>query len=134
MKKDTLTLETDGPLLGRREFTLQSALAILGAATITVVGCGSSGGGGTTPTSPTPGTGTGSGRSGTVTANHGHSAEISSAQLTAANAISLDIRGSANHPHTVELTATEVGQIGQGQRVSKESSNNDAHTHTVIFN
>ena len=58
------------------------------------------------------------------------------AQLTAADTISLDIQGTATHPHTVELTANEVQQIDDGARVSKDSSvgDFDAHRHTVTFN
>ena len=76
---------------------------------------------------------------GTVTANHGHDAVITSAQLTALNMISLDIRGSATHSHTVELTADEVMQIADGARVTKDSETTDGagfglHLHTVTFN
>ena len=71
---------------------------------------------------------------GVVGANHGHTAIITAAQLAATNAVSLDISGSANHPHTVSLTDVEVGQIAGGTRVTKTSSNNDAHAHTVTFN
>lgn len=118
--------------LDRREFTLQSAMAILSAATITISGCG----GGSSPApSPSPGPGPGSNDvTGTVEGNHGHTAIISSAQLTAGNAIQLSITGQADHPHTVELTAAEVTQIGARQRVSKTSSNDAAHQHTVTFN
>ena len=48
--------------------------------------------------------------------------------------LSLDIRGTADHPHTVELTADEVMRIADGETVAKLSTNNDAHTHTVTFN
>mgnify|MGYP000010559946 CR=1 FL=1 len=37
-------------------------------------------------------------------------------------------------PSNGDLTAAEVKQIGAGQQVSKESSNDAAHTHTVTFN
>ena len=113
--------------LDRREFTLQSAMAILSAATITVSGCG----GDSSPApGPTPGP---TGSTGTISGNHGHTATISAAQLTAGNAIQLDIRGSADHPHTVELTAADVTQIGAHQSVSKTSTNDAGHSHTVTF-
>lgn len=122
--------------LDRREFTLQSAMAILSAATITISGCG----GGSSPApspspnpnpTPTPGAGD---AIGSIAGNHGHSAVISAAQLTAANSIQLAIRGEADHPHTLELTAAEVTQIGARQRVEKTSTNDAAHSHTVTFN
>ena len=116
-------------LLDRREFTLQFVLAVLSGATITVTSaCGGNPGG------PSPGPGGGNNIAGTVTANHGHVAQITEAQLTAGNAVSLSIRGNADHPHTVQLTAAQVMQIAQRQRVSVESSNDAAHAHTVIFN
>jgi hypothetical protein len=118
-------------LLDRREFTLQLVLAVLAGATVTVLpACG---GGGGNPPGPSPDPGT-NGIAGTVTANHGHTATISNAQLSAGNAVRLDIRGGADHPHTVELSAGQVMQVAQRQRVSVESTNDAAHTHTVIFN
>ena len=84
--------------LDRREFTLQSAMAILSAATITISGCG----GGSSPApspSPNPNPNPGGGDvSGAIDANHGHTATISSATLTAGNAIQLDIRGGGRSP------------------------------------
>ena len=56
------------------------------------------------------------------------------AELTAGNAVSLDITGMSDHSHTVDITAAEVGQIAQGTRVSATSSNNSSHTHVVTFN
>jgi hypothetical protein len=121
----------DNHLLDRREFTLQSALAILSAATITISGCGGDDSPSPGPSpSPNPGTNV----TGTVSANHGHVATITAAQLTAGNAIQLDIRGSGDHPHTVELSAAEVSQIAARQTVSKNSSSDAGHFHVVTFN
>ncbi len=139
--------------LGRREFTVQSALAILSGVAITVSACDGNAG---NPTSPSTMPGDESGSlstmpgdagdesgspsampedvSGLVGTNHGHVATIMQAQLTAGGAISLDIRGGADHPHTVELTAKQVQQIGEGARVSVESSVERVHRHTVTFN
>jgi hypothetical protein len=116
--------------LTRREFTLEAALAILAGVTITISGCGSD-----SPASPSPSPSPSPGdRTGTISANHGHSATVAAAQLTAGNAISLDIRGQATHPHTVAITQAELGQIAANQRVSKDSTSNDGHSHTVTFN
>jgi len=117
---------SDENLLTRREFTLQSALAILSAATITITGCGDD-------DSPTGPSGSGD-KTGSVSANHSHEAVIAAARLTAGLAISLDIRGQATHPHTVELTAAEVTSIGTGATVSKTSTTDSGHNHTVTFN
>ena len=124
----------DSTILSRRDFTLKSALAVLAGATITISGCDSDSPTAPTPT-PGPGPGPGGGNeTGTVSANHGHTAEISAAELSAGNALSLDIRGTADHPHTVELTMNDVMAIDNGDSVSKTSSVDAAHDHTVTFN
>jgi hypothetical protein len=123
--------------IGRREFSRQAVIAILSAATITIVDCG----GGSSPApapSPQPGGGGGGAGqgdvAGAISGNHGHTAVVTGVQITAGNAVALDIRGTANHPHTVNLSAADVGMIGQGRRVSTTSSTDDGHTHTVTFN
>lgn len=131
--------ETDHKLLDpesqeRRAFTLKSILALLSGVTITIAGCGD--GDADSPAAPSPGAGS---VVGSVSANHGHTATITSAELMANNAIALQIRGSATHPHTVAVSPQELSQIGAGQRVSKASTTNDSpdagvHNHTVTFN
>jgi len=113
-------------LLTRREFTLESALAILSAATITI-SCGDDD---KPSNSPTPVTD----KMGTVSANHGHQAVITSAQLTSPTSLSLNIQFQATHNHTVDLTATEVSSIAANVQVAKVSSTDNAHNHTVTFN
>jgi len=125
--------------LGRREFTAASALAVLSGVAITI-GCGGSSSSGASPTTPTtpaappPAPAPSADTVGTVGSNHGHSAVVTSAMLTAALAVDVDITGTSSHPHTVTLSADEVQQIGAGARVSKESSTDAAHSHTVTFN
>jgi hypothetical protein len=117
-------IPSTGDGISRRDFTLQSAMALLAGVTITVSGCGSK-----SPTTPTPV----SDVTGTISANHGHTATIASAQITAANAISLDIRGTASHPHTVDITQAELRTLQNRQPVTKDSTNNNNHMHTVTF-
>src|SRR5918992_196259 len=91
--------EIENDLITRREFTVEAVMALLAGVTITVSGCGGSDSPGA-PTSPTP---TASADvTGTISANHGHVATVTSAQITAAGMISLPIQGQATHPHTVE--------------------------------
>src|SRR5262245_30802123 len=107
----------------RREFTLESALAVLAGVTITITGCDDD-----NPTSPSDGV------SGTISANHGHVATITSAQLSAGNALSLNIQGTATHPHTVTVSRDQIVDIAAGRRVTTTSTSNDGHTHEVAFN
>lgn len=127
-EKETTGSETiDG--IDRREFTLRSLLAMLGGVTITISGCG----GGGSPTQPNPQPSSGD-KVGNVSVNHGHTAIIRAAELSAGGALTLAIRGTADHPHTVQLSAADVAAIAAGQRVGRASSEDDFHTHTVTFN
>jgi hypothetical protein len=113
-------------------------MAVLSGVAITVTGCGgssSSGGNPMAPSTPapTPTPTAGGDKVGTVGSNHGHSAVITAAQLTSAGAVSLDIRGNADHPHSVVLTADEVMAIAANTRVTTESSVDASHSHRVTF-
>jgi hypothetical protein len=118
-------------LISRREFTVESVMALLAGVTITVSGCGGSDSS-STPTSPT--TTTSTDVTGVVSANHGHTAVVTSAQIMAGGTIMLPIQGQATHPHTVTLTADELRSIGARQQVVKTSTTDNGHTHTVTFN
>jgi hypothetical protein len=116
---------SDETLLTRREFTVESALAMLAGVTITITGCG---GDDNPTTNPTPA----ADKTGTVSTDAGHShtgAVITAAQLTAGNAITLTLTGQTTHTHTVTLSQAELTQISGGTRVQKTST-----THTVTFN
>jgi hypothetical protein len=120
-------------LLTRREFTVESAVAMLAGITITISGCGDDDN--DAPTSPSP---TVTDRSGTVSTDAGHThtgAVITAAQFTAGNALTLTLAaGATGHTHTVALSQTELTQVSGGTRVQKVSSNDNAHSHTVTFN
>jgi len=128
--------------LKRRQFTQEASLAFLAGVVVTVADCGGgSGGGGDdgygnptggSPTTTLAAAPTGS-KSGTITGNHGHTAVITAAQLTAGGAVSLDISGTAGHTHMVDLPAQAVGQVKDGHKVEKMSTATD-HSHLVTFN
>ena len=129
----------DDQLLSRRQFTRESVMALLSGVVITITGCGSDS---SSPTAPSTGGGGGGdagggdvgGIDGTISANHGHIATVTDAQVDAGNDVSLEIRGNADHSHTVNLTGAELTQVGDGERVVVTSTNNQAHTHRVTFN
>ncbi|HZO09335.1 MAG TPA: hypothetical protein VFC77_08150 [Myxococcota bacterium] len=121
----------------RREFTVAAVLAALSGVVITISSCGGSDSPTSNPTpnpNPTPTPPPSGDKSGSISGNHGHTAVITAAQLTAGGAISLDIMGTATHTHTVSVSAAEVTQISQGTQVAKTSTSNDGHAHTVTFN
>jgi len=122
--------------IGRREFTRESLLAALSGVVVTVTACGGGGGGSSSgsPTAPTRSSG-----QGTVLANHGHSAFISDAQLAAGNAVQLNIQGSADHPHTLLVSAQGIQAIVAGSSVGVDSTTDPSpsagsHGHRVTFN
>jgi hypothetical protein len=117
---------SDDNLMTRRAFTVESALAILGAATITI-SCGGSDSMPTTPTNPGD-------EVGSISANHGHIAIVEAVRLTSPTAISVDIRGNATHPHLIELTSSQLAMISDNGRVSVVSTTDEGHNHTVTFN
>jgi hypothetical protein len=117
---------SDDNLVTRREFTLEWALAVLGAATITI-SCGGSDDPTTTPTNPGD-------EVGSISANHGHIAIVQSAQLTSPTTITVDIRGNATHPHLIELSSSQLAMMSDNGRVSVVSTTDEGHNHTVTFN
>jgi hypothetical protein len=121
--------------IDRREFTLQAAMAILAGVTITVAeGCGSYSSMPSPSPTPTPTTApTSSDINGNISANHGHTAVIAGAQITSGNAIALDITGMATHPHTVQISQADLTSLKNRQAVSRDSTNNSGHMHTVTF-
>jgi len=124
--------------LDRRSFNVAWAYALLGGAAISI-GCGSD-----TPTgssSNNSGSGSNSGgtasatdKEGQVSANHGHRALITAAQLTAGNDLEMNIQDTGTHGHTIRLTAAQIVSVRNGTRVSVETSTTQSHTHTVTFN
>jgi hypothetical protein len=126
--------------LDRREFTLAAALAALSGVAITISACGGS----SSPTAsspvptpaptPTPAPPAAADKTGVIGSNHGHAGTITAAQLAAGGVLSLNIQGTSAHPHTVDLTAADMTAIAGNQRVSKESSTDNGHSHSVTFN
>jgi hypothetical protein len=122
--------------LTRREFTLEAALALLAGCVITITeGCGSSS---TTSTPSTPSPTPVADITGVIGTNHGHAAVITGAQITAGNAISLNIQGTAVHQHTVSITQADLTTLKNRQSVSTTSSSDFSntfgqHSHVVTF-
>lgn len=115
--------------MDRREFLAKAGLAATWAGvSITVGACSSdSGDGGTAP-------GTGD-VTGSIGANHGHGgAVVTEAQILAGQAVTLTLTTGAGHTHTLDLTAQQVMDIGDGMTVVQSSSFDSAHDHPVTFN
>jgi hypothetical protein len=119
-----------GPLPTRREFTLDAALALLAGCVVTISdGCGKST---TAPSSPPADV------AAAISANHNHSGVITSAQITTGTAFTLNIQGTAAHPHTVSITQGDLTALKNRQSITRESSTDLSntfgnHSHQVTF-
>jgi hypothetical protein len=124
-------LSDESTAVTRREFTLEAALALLAGCVITVsdIACGDDNSN-ANPANPSP---TPADISGSVSANHGHIATVTAAQITATNAVVLNIQGQATHNHTVSLSQADLQTLKNRQAVSRDSSNDSGHMHTVTF-
>jgi hypothetical protein len=118
--------------MDRRRFTKE--LAFLSGVTVTIGACG--GGGYSSPTGGTPPpTTSGSGdKVGQISANHGHTAVITAAQVTGSGPVQINIQGTAGHNHVVALPAAAIVDMQQGRTVETNSTTQDGHMHTVTFN
>jgi hypothetical protein len=118
------------PLPTRREFTLDAALAVLAGCVVTISdACGNS----STSPSPTP-----TDVAGVISANHNHSGTITAAQITTGSAFTLNIQGTAAHPHTVAITQADLTSLKNRQSITRESSSDlsntfGQHSHSVTF-
>jgi hypothetical protein len=129
----------------RREFTRHASLAFLAGVVVVVSDCGGGGGGGNSgggsdgyggnpaAGNPAPTAADGS-KIGSISANHGHVAEITAAELQKGGVLALSIAGTAGHDHTVNLVAQAMQDIKDNKKVAKESTSTQGHTHMVTFN
>jgi hypothetical protein len=115
--------------LSRRAFAVAWAHALLGGAAITLTGCGGDSSSPAAPRVPDF-----VDKVGVISNNHGHSATITAAQLTAGGALELDIQGNATHDHRVSLSSSEILDIRSGTRVTRTSTTDEGHSHSVTFN
>ena len=121
--------------LDRREFTAEAVLAMLSGVVILVSESACGGSGSSSPMSPAPlPSGAGGEEVGQISNNHGHAAVVTAAQVLAGNQVQLDIRGTADHTHTVTLTHDNLASISAAATVSTRSTTTNGHDHTVTFN
>jgi hypothetical protein len=73
------------------------------------------------------------GLEGRISANHGHTAVVSTGQIRTLAAVRLDIRGSADHSHTLDLDRDDLVYLLAGAGLTKTSSWNAGHDHVVTF-
>ena len=113
----------------RREFLGAAAAALFAGVVIQITGCDSEEG----ASGPTVEAGDEAATS--ISGNHGHNAIVKKAQLDLGGDLTITVnKGTADHQHTLALTAQEMIDIKAGKMVMKDSGTTKEHNHSVMFN
>jgi len=111
--------------INRKQFL---GVAAGSGAGLVLAACGGGGYGGSTPASSCGST--------IGPPIHGHTMTVAVADVNSTVDKSYDITGTANHSHSVTLTAQQLAQLKAGTAVSVTSTagGTDGHTHAVAVN
>lgn len=74
-----------------------------------------------------------SGASTSIGANHGHTMAVAAADVTAGVAKTYDIRGSADHTHSVTVSAGAFTMLASNQTAMTISTTVDNHSHSIMI-
>jgi hypothetical protein len=144
--------ELEDHMMTRKQFlrsALDVAAATLGLTVLSACNSGTSpppgvDAPGTVGSGSGPGSGAGSasaciqnGTSVNIVANHGHVLVVSKEDVAAAQAKTYDIMGTADHTHTVSITAAMFAQLASDQAIMTQSTVNTSatfgtHNHPVM--
>jgi hypothetical protein len=118
----------------RKQF-LESATLVAGSGLgLLVFGCGSDGSSSSEPESSTGGSSSADVCQTMIASNHGHQLRLPEADVAAGADKTYDITGSADHSHSVSLTAAQFSDLGAGTEVTVTSTSGAGHTHSVRIN
>ena len=107
---------------------VKGAAGIVGVAAVTGAGCGSSGGG---TDAAQVGNCLQNGTSVTIAANHGHVLMVDKADVSAGVAKTYDIMGTADHTHSVTISAGNMTSLKSNTSITVQSSVSGAHMHMI---
>ena len=68
---------------------------------------------------------------GSVSANHGHSVVVTKADVQAGIEKQYNIQGSADHPHTITVSASNFSTLQTNQQIQVTSTSGSGHTHSI---
>jgi len=116
--------------LSRKDF-LKLTFAFLGGAALVQSGCGDSSGG---PDLSTPPNCNLNGTKSKIADNHPapHSLIVPKSDLASTTNKTYDIMGSADHTHSVTLTAANLASLAANTSVTVTSTSTLAHTHQCV--
>jgi len=68
---------------------------------------------------------------GHVSSNHGHSINVTKADISAGIEKQYDIQGSSIHSHLVTVSASDFALLASNQQIQITSTSGDSHVHSV---
>ncbi|ETN96332.1 hypothetical protein [Zhouia amylolytica] len=71
------------------------------------------------------------GTNSSIGGNHGHTLTVSKEDVEAGTEKTYNIEGSADHNHTVIITASNFSSLKGNDSITVTSSSDDAHTHSI---
>ncbi len=66
-----------------------------------------------------------------IAGNHGHTLSVSKEDVTAGTEKTYDIEGSADHPHSVTVSAANFTALQNNDSITVTSTSGAGHTHSV---
>lgn len=120
--------------MNRKTF-LQKSLGslILLSATPTVISCSKTGEDSLDTNSNSQKNCLDNGTSSSISSNHGHSVLVSKSDVLAGVDKTYNITGTANHAHSITVTAAHFETLKKNQSVTVSSTNDGNHTHSVLI-
>ena len=116
--------------MNRKVFLQSIGGLLISLPIISVLGCSSSDDGTPAPTSTSSGN-CDNGAATTISANHGHSMSVSTADVQAGVEKTYTIQGSSGHDHSITLTAANFKTLASGNGLDVNSTTGGGHTHIV---
>jgi hypothetical protein len=74
------------------------------------------------------------GTSANISANHGHSLNVSKDDVQDGVQKTYSIEGGAGHDHEVTITSTQFSSLKNNQSIQVDSTSGSGHTHSVTVN
>jgi len=69
-----------------------------------------------------------------ISSNHGHELRIPAADFDGGESKTYSIQGTSSHNHSITLTAQDFTDLKAGTKITKDSTNDSGHAHSMQIN